>query len=219
MSVFGTWVHLEELVCFVALVSNTYLLYEVSPTFKRFCEENKISEWTGSSLYTCVVLQNALVLLIILFRWLFSDSPKSTALAVKGSDPKLKAQLEELQRQNDNMRKQLTEPSVTEGKLSHFLGLNKHEFFSQRYESAVETALQVNFNIRLFRETFYLLERAILTEKLAKINKQSRTLQVNCCDCKQKAASVFCGQCEDYRCGACSSETHKDPQTKTHEPK
>jgi len=53
------------------------------------------------------------------------------------------------------MRDQLNKNAITEGKLSHFMKLNIHDFKAQAYEDSVEYALRINLRIRLFRETFY----------------------------------------------------------------
>ena len=71
------------------------------------------------------------------------------------------------------MRDQLNKNSITEGKLSHFMKLNIHDFKAQAYEDSIEYALRINLRIRLFRETFYQIEKSIMAYKFGKISTVS----------------------------------------------
>lgn len=106
------------------------------------------------------------------------------------------------------MRDQLAKNAVTEGKLAHFLQLNNHDFKTKAYEDAVEYALRINLRIRLYRETFYQIEKAILAVKLGKVSNVSKVITVACNECRQKPG-VYRDK-NDYYCLECSKQVQTD---------
>ena len=57
---------------------------------------------------------------------------------------------------------------------------------------AMEEALSVNFKNKLYRETFLLIERAILQRKMSAIHGANKVLMINCTECAQDMATVYC---------------------------
>ncbi len=49
---------------------------------------------------------------------------------------------------------------------------------------ALEDGLRVNLEIRMFRETFLLAERAILGKKLKKFLKVTKAVMIACVECQ-----------------------------------
>lgn len=47
----------------------------------------------------------------------------------------------------------------------------------------MDIALRVNLEIRLYRETFYLIERAVLMRKLNRITSQAKIIIISCVEC------------------------------------
>ena len=56
----------------------------------------------------------------------------------------------------------------------------------------VDRELNTNFEIKLYRETFLLIERAILQRKLAAIYNANKVLLINCTECQNDLATVYC---------------------------
>ena len=66
----------------------------------------------------------------------------------------------------------------------------------------------MNVEIKLYRETFLLLERAILQRKMSKVYEASSMLVVNCAQCAERGASIYCDSCRDHFCPRCSDTLH-----------
>lgn len=74
---------------------------------------------------------------------------------------------------------------------------------------ALEDGLRVNLEIRMYRETFLLAERAILSKKLKKFLKMTKGVLVACVECQNLSATFFCQECGDHYCNECNELLHK----------
>lgn len=115
-------------------------------------------------------------------------------------------------------QKDKAEIEIPEGKLAHFMQIDPRIHGYKQILDTVETGLRVNFEIRLYRETFYLIERAILQRKIDKITGHNSLVQISCVECASRAASVYCPELMDHFCDACwkqlSSSKHNQSLTK-----
>lgn len=87
--------------------------------------------------------------------------------------------------------------------------IDPREHKYEELKQMMDVALKVNLEIRLFRETFYLIERAVLHRKLQKIIKFGELIKINCCECGNQHATKFCPQCSDHYCQDCATSVHK----------
>ena len=72
--------------------------------------------------------------------------------------------------------------------------------------------------IKLYRETFLLIERAILQRKLANIHSANKVILINCTECAKEMATIYCVQCEDHFCKSCFDIYHEQaPAFQKHE--
>ena len=79
--------------------------------------------------------------------------------------------------------------------------------FKQKVD-VVDSALNTNFEIKLFRETFLLIERAILQRKMAGLYNANKVLMINCTECSNDLAMIYCQNCEDHFCKECFDTFH-----------
>ena len=56
----------------------------------------------------------------------------------------------------------------------------------------VDRELNVNLEVKLFRETFLVIERAILQRKLSSIYSANKVLMINCTECSNDLATIYC---------------------------
>ena len=64
----------------------------------------------------------------------------------------------------------------------------------------VDEGLRVNFRIKLYRESFLIIERAILHRKIKRIYTANKVIMISCTECGQDLATVYCTDCEDHFC-------------------
>jgi hypothetical protein len=76
--------------------------------------------------------------------------------------------------------------------LADFLQVDPRQHNYQNVMKALEDGLRVNLEIRMYRETFLLAERAILGRKLKKFLKMSKGILVACVECSNQSAAFFC---------------------------
>ena len=70
--------------------------------------------------------------------------------------------------------KSKSEIEIKQGQLSDFLLLDPREHDYKQLKQEMEKALQVNLEQRLFRETFYIVEKSVLSRKLANFQQQTK---------------------------------------------
>jgi len=71
--------------------------------------------------------------------------------------------------------------------------------------------------IKLYRETFVIMERAILQRKFkSKYVVNKSLLLINCAECGQKMAILECLECLDHFCQVCSDRVHTKVFNKNH---
>ena len=227
------WNNFAELMIVCLVFSNSFLLYQFSVGFR------KILERVGSEnrLGLLILLEHFLLALVLILKYMIPDIPsvlfrkfkamKSKLKLVDNSDPnsneylariaQLEDQLSELGAQSAKERvlqtirehDQPTEVKRDSAHLADFLEMDTRQHFANQLREVVESALKTNLEVRLFRESFLLLERAILHRKLAKILGQCRGLHVCCVECAGERASIFCTDCKDHFCHACFVQVHK----------
>lgn len=90
----------------------------------------------------------------------------------------------------------------------HFLGLNPKLYNSAGFVKTMDEGLILNFQTKLFRETFYCIERSILQQKLRMMEKASSIIQVHCIMCTQRWATHYCIDCLDHMCDHCVATIH-----------
>lgn len=71
-------------------------------------------------------------------------------------------------------------------------------------QAFVNDSLKINFANKLFRETFLIVERAILQLKMQRLQKSSTVIHVICCQCNKQSATLYCFNCLDHMCNNCS---------------
>ena len=70
---------------------------------------------------------------------------------------------------------------------------------------------------KLYRETFLILERAILQRKFKSKYVVNKTLLlINCAECGQRMAIIECLECLDHFCQVCSDRVHSKSFNKSH---
>lgn len=105
---------------------------------------------------------------------------------------------------------------MPEAKLAHFMRIDPRIHGYKQILDSVETALKVNFEIRLYRETFYLIERAVLQRKIDKITWHNMLVEISCVECCSKLAHVYCNDCFDHYCTECATQIHTEKHFKNH---
>jgi hypothetical protein len=93
-------------------------------------------------------------------------------------------------------------------KLSDFIKLDPTIHQYEKLRLALNDALIINLQTRLYRETFYCIERTILQQKMQKMQQASTVLQVHCVRCTSKWATTYCLDCLDHLCDGCIERIH-----------
>ena len=115
-------------------------------------------------------------------------------------------------------KKEKEDLPIREAKLADFLKIDYRQHGYEETLEAVNDGLQVNFKIKLYRESFLIIERAILHRKISKIYNANKVVMINCIDCGDNLAVVYCPDCEDHFCQSCFDTFHnKSKAYKSHE--
>jgi len=69
---------------------------------------------------------------------------------------------------------------IKPGQLVDFLQIDPRQYENKVMLNAINESLTVNFQIKLFRESFLIIERSILQRKLQKMQEASSIIQINC---------------------------------------
>lgn len=100
-------------------------------------------------------------------------------------------------------QKEKKDVEIRPGRLADFLGIDPRIGEYAETMEYLEGELTRNFETKLFRETFLLIERAILQRKLAAIYTSNQVLLINCVECSQDMATVWCADWGDHFCAHC----------------
>ena len=135
------------------------------------------------------------------------DKPtaKEKAKAVEELSSKQRA-LEIIQ----HYQKDKSEIGIREGCLADFLHVDPRQHNYKNVIQALENALRVNLEIRMYRETFFIVERGILARKMKKFLKINKSLLIACVECTEQSANIFCLECGDHYCSECNDFLHKN---------
>ena len=93
-------------------------------------------------------------------------------------------------------------------RLVDFLDMDPRQNLFKETCDVVNSELNVNLEIKLYRETFLLIERAILQRKLSALYNTNKVLLINCTECSSDMSTVYCQDCEDHFCTECSESFH-----------
>ena len=107
-------------------------------------------------------------------------------------------------------KKEKEELPIRDAKLADFLQVDYREHKYEELRDEMDIGLQVNFKIKLFRETFLIIERAILQRKMSRLYSANKVLMINCTECSQELATVYCQDCEDHFCEGCYDAFHNE---------
>lgn len=103
------------------------------------------------------------------------------------------------------------------GKLADFLPFDDRKHLIKETKAIIDDSLKTNLEQKLYRETFLILERAILQRKFKSKYVCNRTLLlINCAECGQRMATLECLECLDHFCQKCSDKVHSHPYNKNH---
>ena len=80
--------------------------------------------------------------------------------------------------------------------VTHFVESRFGKKFKPIVTKSLEFVLNQQLQIRLFRETYYFLERSILQKRLSQLSSAGG-IMINCCVCERKLAHVQCHDCEN----------------------
>jgi hypothetical protein len=70
----------------------------------------------------------------------------------------------------------------------------------------IDNALKTNVELKLYRETFVIQERAILHRRMHALCNGNKFLMINCVECSERNAVIECEQ--DHFCQRCSDIVH-----------
>lgn len=73
----------------------------------------------------------------------------------------------------------------------------------------LDDGLRINLEIRMYRETFLMVERALLQRKMTKYLRLNKSVVIACVECSDQAATLFCQDCGDHYCTYCNITLHK----------
>jgi hypothetical protein len=97
---------------------------------------------------------------------------------------------------------------IKPGQLVDFLQIDPRQYENKVMLNAINESLTVNFQIKLFRESFLIIERSILQRKLQKMQEASSIIQINCTQCMRSWSTFYCYDCKDYMCDDCIDSFH-----------